>query len=81
MFLIPKIYQLRGLKDKRILKLLDRLRVHLRLPVDEDIDANEFIHKLLEKMLQDEVQLLLKEDCCKYFANNHNATHLKISVK
>ncbi|CAH3172943.1 unnamed protein product [Porites evermanni] len=43
-----------GLKDKRILKLLDRLRVHLRLPVDEDIDANEFMHKLLEKMLQDE---------------------------
>ena len=57
--------QLRGFKDKHILKLLDRLRVHLCLPVDEDIDANEFMHKLLEKMLQDKVQLLLKEDCCK----------------
>ncbi|CAH3162434.1 unnamed protein product [Porites lobata] len=50
---LNEIYQLRGLKDKRILKLLDRLRVHLCLPVDEDIDANEFMHKLLEKMLQD----------------------------
>lgn len=76
MFFNPQIYQLRGLKDKRILKLLDRLRVHLRLPVDEDIDANEFMHKLLEKMLQDEVQSLLKEGFCNLCANNPNAAHL-----
>ncbi|XP_029183504.2 uncharacterized protein LOC114951485 [Acropora millepora] len=52
-----EIYQLRGLKDKSILKSLDYLRSFLGVPVDEDIDANEFMHKLVGGILKDEAVL------------------------
>ncbi|XP_078367534.1 uncharacterized protein LOC144651469 isoform X1 [Oculina patagonica] len=49
-----EIYQLRGVKEKCSLKPLDELRNLLGLEVDEDLDVNEFIHKLFGKILNDE---------------------------
>lgn len=43
------------MKEKCSLKPLDELRNLLGLEVDEDLDVNEFIHKLFGKILNDEV--------------------------
>ena len=54
-FYVCQIYLLRGLKDASILKPLDELRNLLGFPTDEDLDANEFLSKLLGQILKDEV--------------------------
>ena len=54
-FYVCQIYLLRGLKDASILTPLDELRNLLGFPTDEDLDANEFLSKLLGQILKDEV--------------------------
>ena len=46
---------LRGAKDKSILKSLDYLRAFLGVPLH--IDANKFMHKLMGAILKDEVKI------------------------
>lgn len=53
--IFQRYINLRGAKDKSILKSLDYLRAFLGVPLH--IDANKFMHKLMGAILKDEVKI------------------------